>query len=755
MSEHLRHKVFTGVLAIAIIIINNQFLFSAEWKRDTVGSGNGKMQHIAVGDGRNDGTNRIYIANDEGSMYEFSWVQGTGWKKVKMGDADVSAVAIAKGRNDGINRVYACNDSLYEFSFSGSSWTKALIATGTHGRITAGDGRNDGKIRLYSQHYEFSWTGSNWTQGNFNYGTSTHWYGGVIVGNGRSDGVNRVYVVIDSAETGPNTQSELAEYTWNGSSWNGSIVSLIGGSFYSPIVGKGRNDSKNRVYVVEIPSKQLSEYSWNTSLWNKIDIAEVGASYDYTMAKGRNDGNNRFYCVEGSAVNEVLWDGNNYSLEKICSVPANLYGTRGLIAGDAKNDGMINVYLGHSDGYLYETGYYTYDDIDHYEISISTYVLAGSSFTMIVTAKDSSNNTVQNYSGQVTIQTVLASNNSLASGNVPAVTNTTLTNAVATITNQTYTKTESIKFKITDSNGITGISNAVQVLAQAVSAVSITANPQSIISGQSSVVTVTLTDIYGNRVQNTNVNFCITKGSGTISISSGTSDNNGEITATFINGTAKPGITVVRAIVGNLTRDITINTAVLVIPGVEGIITATEDPETRVTIPPDAVNVNVKVTINLKVDLDTSTELTMIDSANNKALGRIIADIVRKFIAKKESDNTDYGDFLNPVTIEIPYKDNNDDNIVDGTAINVADLKVLRLNETLQEWELVKDSSINRVDKENKVVKCEVQHFSYYTIGTAAASNNVNIDTVKPAQLHLGAANAVKKKIKELKEKMQ
>ena len=44
------HKTYIRVLVIAIIIINNQFLFSAEWKRDTVGSGNGKMQHLAVGE---------------------------------------------------------------------------------------------------------------------------------------------------------------------------------------------------------------------------------------------------------------------------------------------------------------------------------------------------------------------------------------------------------------------------------------------------------------------------------------------------------------------------------------------------------------------------------------------------------------------------------------------------------------------------------------------------------------------------------
>ena len=192
-------------------------------------------------------------------------------------------------------------------------------------------------------------------------------------------------------------------------------------------------------------------------------------------------------------------------------------------------------------------------------------------------------------------------------------------------------------------------------------------------------------------------------------------------------------------------------------------ITATEDPNTKLTFPSDAVTENIKVSISLKVDLDTTTLSDLIDVANGKLTGKILADIVRKFTAKKESDNTDYGTFSKLVSIEIPYTDDNNDGLVDGTQISVDDLKAARLNETTKEWEAVNDGGINEVDKTKKVVKCEVAHFSYYTIGNfTTADNNVvqpnpkrGLETVKPAQAHFGAANAVKKKISELKEKIE
>lgn len=56
---------------------------------------------------------------------ELGW---PGWEKLDLGSGGAwsEGVAIGNGRNHGIYRVYAGNvdDHIYEFSWSGSSWTK-------------------------------------------------------------------------------------------------------------------------------------------------------------------------------------------------------------------------------------------------------------------------------------------------------------------------------------------------------------------------------------------------------------------------------------------------------------------------------------------------------------------------------------------------------------------------------------------------------------------------------------------------------
>ncbi|OGS21837.1 MAG: hypothetical protein A2252_04265 [Elusimicrobia bacterium RIFOXYA2_FULL_39_19] len=378
---------------------------------------------------------------------------------------------------------------------------------------------------------------------------------------------------------------------------------------------------------------------------------------------------------------------------------------------------------------------------------------------MTINGKNFTNDTLVNYSGSVDVQAISADSETYAGTGVLGITVASLVNGTITKYTQTYTKAERIKLKVVDSNGKTGTSNIIYVGGGTATKIELTANPQSIISGQTSFLTAKLEDYYGNVLKNTEIDFSVVKGSGVINISSGTTNANGEVSALFSYNLSQPGISIVQARTANLSIEIPVRASVLFVPGTRLTITATEDPNTKLTFPADAVTENIEISISLKVDLDTTTVVELIDVANSKLLGKIISELVRKFTANKVSNNLEYGEFEKLVSIEIPYMDSNNDGIVDGTQIEVNNLKAARLNETTKEWETVNDGGINEVDRTKKVVSCDVKHFSYYTIGdfnsaTLTPNPKRGLETVKPAELHFGDANAVKKKIKELKEKI-
>jgi len=78
-------------------------------------------------------------------------------------------------------------------------------------------------------------------------------------------------------------------------------------------------------------------------------------------------------------------------------------------------------------------------------------------------------------------------------------------------------------------------------------------------------------------------------------------------------------------------------------------------------------------------------------------------------------------DFAAPVEIELPYTDNDNDGIVDGSSppVKVETLAVYYLNETSKSWEKLPSSRLNTLEK--KVI-ANVSHFSYYAIMGAAVT---------------------------------
>src|SRR5215813_9003358 len=163
---------------------------------------------IAVADGRNDGVQRIYqgifdAIRGQFHAYEISW-NGTGWDAFPLNASPLSQVmgiVVGNGQNDGTNRVYvAVRDfGVREYTYNGNGWDETSdIAIGVElFSVTLGDGEGDGVNRLYTAQYnpaqvmEATFDGASWQT------ALVANLGGpgirVSVGDARGDGVNRVY----------------------------------------------------------------------------------------------------------------------------------------------------------------------------------------------------------------------------------------------------------------------------------------------------------------------------------------------------------------------------------------------------------------------------------------------------------------------------------------------------------------------------------------------------------------------------------
>lgn len=166
-------------------------------------------------------------------------------------------------------------------------------------------------------------------------------------------------------------------------------------------------------------------------------------------------------------------------------------------------------------------------DVDHFTISaISSPQTAGSTFTIIIEAKDALNNTVTEFNGTVTLRDGTKTVEPVISRPFVSgllVQDVTITKAMA---NNTITVLW---------NGKTGNSNAFDVNPGNLNRFLFSTIPSPVTAGQSFSVTVEAVDLYGNRV---NYN-------GTV----GFSDLTGSVTATnttFANGVLNTNITISR-----------------------------------------------------------------------------------------------------------------------------------------------------------------------------------------------------------------
>jgi hypothetical protein len=217
--------------------------------------------HAAVGDGRNDGIQRLYAVSTA-ALYEFTW-NGSNWTQLYLGDAPgAHGVVVGKARGDGKNYVYVASigSGTFEARFQSGSWTIANMGdSGDCRNLYLGPGRNDGVVRVYSALYdgrvrELTWNGSGWSIAHLpQVSGASHIHTYVLPG--RNDGINRIYT--------SSGDGKAYEYSWTGGSWQ--VYELGGGGqyMYGMHFGKGHNDGLLRLYGADRGTlNRVYEFVW-------------------------------------------------------------------------------------------------------------------------------------------------------------------------------------------------------------------------------------------------------------------------------------------------------------------------------------------------------------------------------------------------------------------------------------------------------------------------------------------------------------
>jgi hypothetical protein len=235
----------------------------------------------------------------------------------------------------------------------GSAWGVSVIgSTGSaNNSVVVGPGRNDGVNRVYvgtvstGSVMELSWNGTAWTSpvragGSPSGGGEIHNLG---MGPGRNDGVVRIYACHDA---GP-----LFELTYDGTRWSQTTMGAISGSCTHAAVGRGRNDGINRVYATR--GADLWEYTWTGSGWSSLQIGQVSSGILHGLALGSARGGTAVQVYVASTDNgtyEARFTNGAWSM-----LPMGDSGdVRNVSVGAGRNDGIMRVYAATRDGVIRE-----------------------------------------------------------------------------------------------------------------------------------------------------------------------------------------------------------------------------------------------------------------------------------------------------------------------------------------------------------------------------------------------------------------
>ncbi len=224
----------------------------------------GKILCLRVGDGRGDGLARLYVGSEEngGGLHEFTWKQGIGWTRIRIHTGHVGEFAIGDGRGDGVRRIYAGDrdGQLYEFTWRKNHWQKQDVPLPAKNvrTVALGDGRGDSKPRLYV----------NAGSGSFEveYGDG-QWHARRI---GR-DGARYYFAIGRTAGEKPGVYSPvqgvgLFEWRWRNGAYSETQVDAVTSATGQVAVGDGRGDGIQRLYVTNGDRQESGAAIWELTI---------------------------------------------------------------------------------------------------------------------------------------------------------------------------------------------------------------------------------------------------------------------------------------------------------------------------------------------------------------------------------------------------------------------------------------------------------------------------------------------------------
>ncbi len=233
-----------------------------------------------------------------------------------------------------------CCSSIFSGS-PGSKYNQQLIAPGSNppmlDNVEIGNGRNDGVSRLYtprnalnSSGYECTFSRGKWSFSNtFN---TPSYCSSPVIADIKNEGRNTLYLggwedlgVVMLKFSNGWTQYKI----FPGSAGKGNILAMLSGN--------GRNDGVNRLYVAHWSDSGLVEYSWTGSAFTARQLMNKSVGR-FAIGKGRNDGINRIYAVErgGRDLHEFTWNGS-------------IFTDRIIFTGNAVSNGAVYVADGRGD----------------------------------------------------------------------------------------------------------------------------------------------------------------------------------------------------------------------------------------------------------------------------------------------------------------------------------------------------------------------------------------------------------------------
>jgi hypothetical protein len=290
-----RARLYVGTLRSARVV---EFSWNgSRWRRTStpLPGLSGEIHNLTIGAGRNDGVQRIYacqVNGTSGNLWEVTWLPGQGrWASRRVGSAgDCKHAEVGEGRNDGVERVYAARGPEireYTWDRAGQRWVGRLVGslpTGIAHGLVLGRGRGGPTNHVYiasteTGSHEATYSGGGWVMRRMGDGGDVR---NMWVGTGRHDGVQRVYgAIADPASRG------IREFTWNGGGWTIRRIASPTGLIHAE-VARGRNDGVDRIYAAGIDGRAF-EFTRSGGQWVRRTMGSA-RSYLYGLHFGRTRG---------------------------------------------------------------------------------------------------------------------------------------------------------------------------------------------------------------------------------------------------------------------------------------------------------------------------------------------------------------------------------------------------------------------------------------------------------------------------------